>query len=269
MASNVLKLRRPDQLAEPAEMLESVSIRGKPDVLDAAIAFDRIARNRGMRITMWHDISSQEPMVDADGQALNSRVFGCDAQDGALWEDYDKALRSQLIRACRVESEPFWVNRDGFRTRWQNEFLAEIDLEDFEARSLVKAAIVVPLHLPFGQIAAVVFTSLDQSREDLSGEFAQYGQMLSDLARRFVAGYVNAMRDNPYLPTENVLTSREIQCLRWAAFGKTDFEISMILECSHATVRYHIKRTCDKLGAVNRAQSIFRACQLGYIGAVN
>lgn len=269
MASNVLKLRRPEEQVEPVSLLDPIAIHEKSDILDAAIFIERFARNRGMRIMMWHDISSQQAMVDAEGRSLNAHIFGCDAQDGALWEDHDKAVRSQLIRACRVESDAFWANREGFHTRWPNAFLDEIELDDFEDRSLVKAAIMVPLHLPFGQIAAVAFTSLDESKSDLSSEFAQFGQQFSDLARRFISGYVNVMRDNPYLPTENVLTNREVQCLRWAAFGKTDFEISMILDCSHATVRYHIKRTCDKLGAVNRAQSIFRACQLGYIGAVN
>ena len=41
----------------------------------------------------------------------------------------------------------------------------------------------------------------------------------------------------------------------------------MILSRSHATVRYHIHRASEKLNSVNRAQTIFKAGQLGYIGA--
>lgn len=268
MASNVLKLRRPDESAEPLQLEDAASIHGKADVLDAAMVLERVARDRGMRIMMWHDISSQEPLVDAEGRAINACVFGCDTQDEALCNYYKKALRSQVIRACRVESEPFWVNRHGFRTRWQNPSLNQIELEDFEKRCLVKAAIVVPVHLPFGQIASAVFVSLDETKDDLASEFAQFGKLLAYLARQFLAGYVNTMRDNPYLPTSNVLSDRQVECLRWAAFGKTDDEIAMILDMSHAAVRYHIKRTCEELGAVNRTQCVFKASQLGYLGSM-
>jgi DNA-binding NarL/FixJ family response regulator len=41
----------------------------------------------------------------------------------------------------------------------------------------------------------------------------------------------------------------------------------MILNRSHATIRYHIHRVGEKLNAVNRAQAIFKAGQLGYLGA--
>ncbi len=269
MASNVLKLRRQDESTEPLRLLDSVSIRQKADVLDAAMALDRITKNRGMRIMMWHDISSQEPMVDAEGRAINTHVFGCDTLEESLYDNYEKVLRSQIIRACRVEGEPFWVNCHGFHSGWQNQHLDNIELEDFEKRCLVKAAIVVPLHMPFGQIAAAVFTSLDETKEDLGEEFAQYGKLFADLARRFVVGYVSTMRKNPYLPKNNVLTNREIECLRWAAFGKTDDEIAVILSCSHAGVRYHIQNTAKKLDSANRAQAIFRAGQLGYLGSLN
>ena len=57
--------------------------------------------------------------------------------------------------------------------------------------------------------------------------------------------------------------------LRWAAVGKTDREISLILARSHATVRFHIQNAGDKLDAVNRSQTIFKAAQLGYLGLAN
>jgi len=71
---------------------------------------------------------------------------------------------------------------------------------------------------------------------------------------------------NKYLE-EMKLSKREVECLRWAAIGKTDGEISMILSRSHATVRYHVHRAGEKLNAVNRSQTVFKAGQLGYLGA--
>jgi len=39
------------------------------------------------------------------------------------------------------------------------------------------------------------------------------------------------------------------------------------IDLSHATIRYHINRASEKLNAVNRAQTVFKAGQLGYLGA--
>jgi DNA-binding CsgD family transcriptional regulator len=87
------------------------------------------------------------------------------------------------------------------------------------------------------------------------------------MTRRFIAGYVSAMRTKRRIPSDCELSKREVECLRWAAIGKTDREIGMIIDLSHATVRYHVHRAGEKLNAINRAQAIFKAGQLGYLGA--
>jgi DNA-binding CsgD family transcriptional regulator len=179
------------------------------------------------------------------------------------------ALSSPLPRACRYESETFWCNADGFRTHWRNKYLDEMSLVDFHKRALCHAAIVVPVHLPFGQIGAVSFPPIQRDKTDLSAEFAAYGDLLGTLSRRFVAGYVGAMRTQQWMPSDCKLSKREVECLRWAAIGKTDKEISLILSRSHATIRYHVHRAGEKLNSVNRSQTVFKAGQLGYLGAAN
>ena len=77
---------------------------------------------------------------------------------------------------------------------------------------------------------------------------------------------MKALRTRQWLPADCQLTKREVECLRWASIGKTDKEISMILGRSHATVRFHIQNAGEKLDAVNRSQTIFKAAQLGYLG---
>jgi LuxR family quorum sensing-dependent transcriptional regulator len=59
------------------------------------------------------------------------------------------------------------------------------------------------------------------------------------------------------------LTTRELECLRWVAAGKTDWEISVILSISSATVRFHIDRARVKLGASTRSQAVARVALLG------
>ena len=267
MGENVIELRVPQGRESLEQLLEQVTIRCMEDIHDAALTLARVAKERGLQVALCDDISSKEPMVDAEGTILNADIFRWLDDGSRWWEDHRLALHSPLPRACRYESEPFWVNQHGFNTRWRNSYLDELDLNDFEKRSLCKAAIVIPVHLPFGQISANSFISEDRDKDDLSEEFAQHASLLSQVTRRFIAGYAQAIRTKRRIPSDCVLSKREVECLRWAAIGKTDKEISMILERSHATIRYHVHRAGEKLDSVNRAQTIFKAGQLGYLGA--
>lgn len=55
------------------------------------------------------------------------------------------------------------------------------------------------------------------------------------------------------------LTSREKECLQWAAVGKTSWEIAHILSVSERTIIFHIGNATKKLGATNRRQAVARA----------
>jgi DNA-binding CsgD family transcriptional regulator len=267
MTAEIIELHTLRNWAPNDALLDEVTIRSVEDIFGAAVALSRIAEERGLRVATCDDISSNEPMVDAEGTILNADVFGWLEDGKRWWEDHRLALYSPLPRACRYESEPFWVNRHGFYGHCHNRYLNEIDLHDFRKRSLCDAALLVPVHLPFGQISANSFTPYDLTCDDLSDVFAEHGTLLGLVTRRFIAGYVQTMRTKRRMPSNFVLSKREVECLRWAAIGKTDTEISMILNRSHATIRYHIHRVGEKLNAVNRAQAIFKAGQLGYLGA--
>ena len=52
------------------------------------------------------------------------------------------------------------------------------------------------------------------------------------------------------------LTEREVECLRWAAEGKTNAEIAIIVGISENTVRYHFKNVFDRLGVRSRTQAV-------------
>jgi DNA-binding CsgD family transcriptional regulator len=108
---------------------------------------------------------------------------------------------------------------------------------------------------------------LDAGQTDLSKEFELYSDFFGLLFRRFITGYVSAIRTTRRIPSDCVLSKREVECLRWAALGKTDSEVGIIISLSHATIRYHMHRAGEKLNSVNRAQTIFKAGQLGYLGA--
>lgn len=66
-------------------------------------------------------------------------------------------------------------------------------------------------------------------------------------------------------PAKPALTARERECIRWAAQGKSEWEISQILGISEHTSEKHLLSAKSKLGAVNRVQAVAEAIRLGYI----
>ena len=247
------------------ENIDAVRVTGPEQIRPAAEALHQIALEQGMRVAPAHDIADKRTPVDMEGNILADVVFGWSDHERVWRRNSKLALDSPLTSACRFESQPFWLNADGFRTLEKNSYLESIDLGNFENRALTKAAIVVPVHLPFGQIGAVSFNPLDKEKTDLTEEFALLGDAFGLYARTFIATYVQVMGAHQALPPASRLSKREVECLRWAAIGKTDMEISMIMSRSRATVRFHIHNAATKLDAVNRSQTVFKAAQLGYI----
>jgi len=56
-----------------------------------------------------------------------------------------------------------------------------------------------------------------------------------------------------------LLTDRELECLRWAAGGKSAWETGMILDISERTVIFHLANAQKKLMATNKIQAVARA----------
>ncbi|PQZ90985.1 MULTISPECIES: response regulator transcription factor [Pseudomonas] len=59
------------------------------------------------------------------------------------------------------------------------------------------------------------------------------------------------------------LTPAELEILRWAAGGKTVWEISRIRATSEATVKFHLRNIYCKLQVTNRVQAMNEAARQG------
>ncbi len=252
------------------DLVERLTIRSLADIRPAAESLHQASLSlAGLRTAPSANIASKEHMLDAQGAVLASEVFGWVGPAQRWWENTRIALTSPLVIACRYESEPFWCNMHGIHTRQRNPHIESLDLADFCNRAMSEAAIVVPIHLPFGQIAAVSFTPVEPHRIDLERDFAQHADVLELWARRFICSYVKVRSKQSLIRSDVRLSKREVECLRWAALGKTDQEIATIIHRSCATIRFHIHNAAVKLDAVNRSQTLFKASQLGYLGAVS
>jgi DNA-binding CsgD family transcriptional regulator len=263
MVVNAPNIHRISERIAPRSLADRAAIYSRGDILDAAIALEREAQLYGVRLLVWPDLATFEPMLDADSEPVNTRVFGWLAADIAACHQFEAAAQWPVLRMCRTEKEPFAVNRADIRPVVRTVDLADHLRHDNAVGSSTSDAVMVPIQLPYGQVAAALVAHREPHGSGIPAQPARFASSAVDAIRRLIAGYVKITQEERYVPPATVLSQREIECLGWVAHGKTDYEISVILGCSHAGVRYHVTRACAKLDASNRAQAVFRACQLG------
>ncbi|MBF0416615.1 MAG: helix-turn-helix transcriptional regulator [Magnetococcales bacterium] len=61
------------------------------------------------------------------------------------------------------------------------------------------------------------------------------------------------------------LTERELECLRWAAAGKTSLETGVIMNITERTVKFHLVNAQKKLMSKNKTQAVARAILYNYL----
>ncbi len=73
----------------------------------------------------------------------------------------------------------------------------------------------------------------------------------------------NTLGQRPFDGRKTKLAPREVDCLRWCAFGKTADEIATIEGISVHTVRQYLRDGMAKLDARSQAQAVARALKYG------
>lgn len=120
--------------------------------------------------------------------------------------------------------------------------------------------LLVPLT---GNNAGHSFTIVQLMPDQISGVLAEkigwYWQLLSAYLAEAVA------RTEPVRAAEQALTPRELECLSWAAAGKTSGEISLIVGISERTVNFHVGNCLQKTNSINRQQAIAKCLFKGVI----
>lgn len=110
---------------------------------------------------------------------------------------------------------------------------------------------VVPVHGPAGYEGAVSLGALAPVSLDAVERALLRAMALAVHDRcHETEGFGNSSR--PFV----ALTSREIDCMQWAAVGKSDGEIGQILGISGATVHFHIERVKKRLDTRSRTEAV-------------
>lgn len=214
-------------------------------------------------IAISADLSSPDPMLAADGQPYAESHFRWLDPELQYWKDRGFALKSPFVLAARYVSEPFYYAHGRLATWRPSPGLDAIDAIEASRTHGVAGAIIAPAYLPGGVIGAVVWATPDPT-VDVAAAFATHAAGLHAAALRFIAAYHEARGELPAAGAN--LTRREIQCLKWAAAGKTDEVIAELIHIAAPTVRFHLKNAAQKLGVAGRSQAVREAAALGYVG---
>ncbi len=133
-----------------------------------------------------------------------------------------------------------------------------------EARDFgLKTGISMPIHSPHGELGVLSLALSHDGKEasEIAVRAMPYVQLIAGHlheAVRRVSGFVNKVGDY-------ALTAREQECLRWAADGKTSWEIAAVLSTSERTVNFHLNNAMVKLDVNNRQHAVAKAVLLGLI----
>lgn len=115
------------------------------------------------------------------------------------------------------------------------------------ARPLSYVRIILPIEMQDGRPALAVYSQ------------GTDGGLVQDLLHRDNGSEPQSGYEPP------ALTPRELDCLLWAAEGKTEWETAGILGIAQATVASHIGSARRKLNADNKVHLVTKALRLGVI----
>ncbi len=215
------------------------------------------------------DITDLTPVADEHGDDLYDILFGWSAEFIQELNDLGMWPSVSIMNACRSTFSPFSWSTDHinelFTGRKGEKQMRKI-LRQWQSMGFA-AGITIPVHQPMRKIGMIlgVTRCKDVDMDNIAVEEAPnllyLGHCYLDKVMELSARPRNTAHSTD-------LTEREVECLRWAALGKTDQEIGMIIYRSPTTARFHIDNAAKKLNSVNRTQAVAKASQLGLLGPV-
>ncbi|TAM95401.1 MAG: LuxR family transcriptional regulator [Rhizobiaceae bacterium] len=167
---------------------------------------------------------------------------------GEWFERYNSAghyRHDPCVAQCRRTTEPFlWHDIDSANY----DKLAEIVMGEASEFGL-RQGICIPLHAPF--LPPITVTAAGDEVD--TSPIAR--QSVSILSRSALSATMR-FGARPAQEAEAGLSHREAEILKWAAAGKTAWEISVILSVSQHTVLTHVRNAKQKLAATNIVHAV-------------
>ncbi len=120
----------------------------------------------------------------------------------------------------------------------------------------IRYGFTVPIHDNHGAVAAMTFAA-DQQRQRFERSISEHARVLQLMAMYFHASARRRMDGQGTIDGVS-LSPRELECLKWAAQGKSAWEIGRILGISRHTSVTYLENAKAKLGVRTVVQAVAR-----------
>ena len=195
-----------------------------------------------------------------------ARIAGTsNARWRAHYDDRNFATADDLLKTGLASSAPTtWMT---FRHE-QEQHGRPADIYD-EAREFgLQDGFYLPIHQPDGSVLAVSMMARQQmphSRTTLAAlhMLAVYYHLAAE--RLGLVAKLAPPDESSPVNKKPTLTKRQLECLKWVSQGKTNWEISQILNISEHTVHEHLEQARIRLGVRTTTQGVLKAVTLGLI----
>jgi DNA-binding CsgD family transcriptional regulator len=122
------------------------------------------------------------------------------------------------------------------------------------ARFGIRHGYTIPIHDSHGAMAAVTFAT-DERRPLFERSITEHARVLQLMAMCFHSHARRKLMPNRLI-NGVALSRREIECLHWAAQGKSAWDTARILGISRHTVAFHLDNARAKLGVRSTIQAV-------------
>jgi DNA-binding CsgD family transcriptional regulator len=151
--------------------------------------------------------------------------------------------------------------------RWQDADLSHSPLSKKvmdEAKEFgLRTGISMPVHTAHGELGILSFVV--NKEDEAANEIIEQALVYIHLTAGYLHEAVRRVQNLNKTEAPPNLTARELECLRWAADGKTSWEIAQLLKTSERTVIFHLNNASEKLNVNNRQHAVAKAALLGLI----
>ncbi|XSC47571.1 helix-turn-helix transcriptional regulator [Bradyrhizobium sp. RDT10] len=130
------------------------------------------------------------------------------------------------------------------------------ELFEEAAKFGIRYGFTVPIHDGRGPIAAITFAA-DERRPRFERTISEHARVLQLMAIYFHA-HARQRMDGARMIDGASLSPRELECLEWAAQGKSAWDIGQILGISRHTAATYLENSKAKLGVRTIVQAVAR-----------
>lgn len=242
-------------------------LSARTDLAGAGTLLAEYADALGWERAAFHADLEQTCLPRTDTGEFVAVTMGWSADYVSHWVDHRMALTCPVIGRCARSMDSFVWECNPDSEAWRDASLSDAQRSTLCAyRDCADGAVTVPVHRPGGKTGYVSWFGRgpmalrrryrDTYRETylISHAFIAHADALENAARRH---HARAAAES--------LSPRELECLNWAARGKTDDDIALILGRSRETVHFHLNNALRKLNACTRTHAVAIACALGLI----